>query len=201
MSVADALRVNAIRGSGHAYPGKLKRLLSHPDVRYPAPQGYPDQLHPDSPGWKELCRKGDRLHVQGVGTPLPDDTERALLSGATPSGFLKRTYGGAPLSELPQGEAHDTREHHTPDDSISYPDMLSGSLTKVSKPSYVIPTACHSPCSAAILSGRPVRTSLLLAFRICLWQRTSKLRFFMFLSFPLLYQGFQRTLLNHGLLW
>nr|CAN68125.1 hypothetical protein VITISV_028332 [Vitis vinifera] len=32
----------------------------------------------------------------------------------------------APLSGLPQGEAHDTRDHHTPNDSISYPDMLFG---------------------------------------------------------------------------
>nr|CAN60699.1 hypothetical protein VITISV_030765 [Vitis vinifera] len=135
MSVADALRVNAIRGSGHAYPGKLKRLLSHPDVRYPAPQGYPDQLHPDSPGWKELCRKGDRLRVQGVGTPLQDDTERALLSDTTPSGFPKRTRAAcypkqlhpdslrrtcaAMLFGLPQGEAHGTREHHTR--TIAYP--------------------------------------------------------------------------------
>ena len=72
-------------------------------------------------------RKGNRLRVQDVGTPPPDDTERASLSGATPSGFPKRTRGALPY---PQGEAHDTREHHTPDDSISYPDMLSGSLTK-----------------------------------------------------------------------
>nr|CAN78092.1 hypothetical protein VITISV_042580 [Vitis vinifera] len=56
----------------------------------------------------------------------------------------------APLSGFPQGEAHDTREHHTPDDSISYPDMLSGSLTYVSKPCYVIRTACHNPYSAAL---------------------------------------------------
>ena len=56
----------------------------------------------------------------------------------------------APLSGLPQGEAHDTREYHTPDDSISYLDMLFGSLTKASKPCYVILTACHKPCSAAI---------------------------------------------------
>nr|CAN63918.1 hypothetical protein VITISV_009041 [Vitis vinifera] len=35
--------------------------------------------------------KGDRLRVQGVETPPPDDTERASLSGATPSGFPKRT--------------------------------------------------------------------------------------------------------------
>ena len=110
--------------------------------------------------------KGDRLRVQGVGTPLPDDTERArlsgstpsgfpkrtcaaMLSGATPSGFLKRTRA-AMLSGLSHEEAHDTREHHTPDDSISYPDMLSGSLTKVSKPCYVIPTACHSPRFTAL---------------------------------------------------
>ena len=32
-----------------------------------------------------------------------------------------------------------------------YPDMLSRSLTKVSKPCYVIPPACYSPCSAALL--------------------------------------------------
>nr|CAN68652.1 hypothetical protein VITISV_010078 [Vitis vinifera] len=56
----------------------------------------------------------------------------------------------APLSGLPQGEAHGTREHHTPDDSISYPDMLFGSLTNVSKPCYIIPTACHSTYSAAL---------------------------------------------------
>ena len=36
-----------------------------------------------------------------------------------------------------------------PGDSMSYPDMLSGSLTEVSKPCYVIPTACHSPRYAA----------------------------------------------------
>ena len=36
----------------------------------------------------------------------------------------------------------------------------------------------------------------LLAFWICLWQRTSKLRFFL-----LLCHGFQRTLLNLRLLW
>ena len=56
----------------------------------------------------------------------------------------------APLSGLPQGEAYGTCEHHTPDDSIPYPDMLSGSFTKVSKPFYFIPKACHSPRSAAL---------------------------------------------------
>ena len=38
-------------------------------------------------------------------------------------------------------------------------------------------------------------------FRMWLWQRNSKLRFFVFLRFPLLCHGFQRTLLNLGLLW
>ena len=52
----------------------------------------------------------------------------------------------APLSGLPQGEAHGTRDHHTPDDSITYPDMLSGSLTHVPPPSDGV-------------SRRPVRTS------------------------------------------
>ena len=96
--------------------------------------------------------KGDRLRVQGVETPPPDDTERASLSGALHPDSPKDTWR-APLSGLPQGEAHGTRDHHTLDDIISYPDMLSGSLT-----------------SAAILSGN-------------------------------IFHGFQRTLLNHGLLW
>ena len=54
----------------------------------------------------------------------------------------------------------------------------------------------HKKCFMADFSLLP-----LLAFRICLWQRTSKLRFFMFLSFPLLCHRFQITLLNLGLLW
>ena len=54
----------------------------------------------------------------------------------------------------------------------------------------------HQECFMTDFSLLP-----LLAFRICLWQRTLKLRFFMFLSFPLLCHRFQRTLLNLGLLW
>ncbi|RVW73725.1 hypothetical protein CK203_054958 [Vitis vinifera] len=79
-------------------------------------------------------RKGDRLRVQGVGTRPPDDMERARLSGSTPFGFPKRICGALPYS----------------DDSISYQDMLSRSLTKVSKSCYVIRTACHRPCSTVI---------------------------------------------------
>ena len=55
---------------------------------------------------------------------------------------------------------------------------------------------CHKKCFMVDFSLLP-----LLAFRICLWQRISKLWFFMFLSFPLLCHGFQITLLNLGLLW
>ena len=54
----------------------------------------------------------------------------------------------------------------------------------------------HLECFMTYFSLLP-----LLAFRICLWKRTSKLLFFMFLSFTLLCHGFQRTLLNLGLLW
>ena len=54
----------------------------------------------------------------------------------------------------------------------------------------------HQACFMADFSLLP-----LLAFQICLWQRTSKLWFFMFLSFPLLFHGFQITLLNLILLW
>ncbi|RVW27013.1 hypothetical protein CK203_100477 [Vitis vinifera] len=91
--------------------------------------------------------KGDRLRVQGVGT-LSLMTRSAhhypkQLHPDSPKGHVVRS----PI-RTPQGKAHGTREHHTPDDSISYPDMLSGSLTNVSKPCYVIPPACYSPYSA-----------------------------------------------------
>ena len=56
----------------------------------------------------------------------------------------------APLSRLSQGEAHDTREHHTR--TIAYPIRICcpDHWLKVSKPCYVIWTACHRPYSAAI---------------------------------------------------
>ena len=54
----------------------------------------------------------------------------------------------------------------------------------------------HQECFMTDFSLLP-----LLAFRICLWQRTSNLWFFMSLSFPLLFHGFQITLLNLELLW
>ena len=83
-----------------------------------------------------------------VGTPPPDDTWRASLSGTTPSGLPKE--GHVARSPIRTSSGRSTRHSRTsyPDDSISYPDMLSGSLTKVSKSCYVIPTAYHSPHSA-----------------------------------------------------
>ena len=109
-----------------------------PDAKYPngmSAEKIPNEKHPgrmsteqnskcDTSWWNVRCHtlQGGRLRVQGVGIPPPDDTKHASLSGATPSGFLKRTYGGAPLSELPQGEAHGTdkmSEHHTR--MVAYP--------------------------------------------------------------------------------
>ena len=90
----------------------------------------------------------------------------------------------APLSGFPQVGEHSTREHHTR--TITYAIRICCPDHWLSPPSY-----------PDTLSGH----LLLLAFRIFLWQRTSKLRFFMFLSFPLLCHGFQRTLLNLWLLW
>ena len=83
-----------------------------------------------------------------VGTPPPDDTWCASLSGATPSGLPKERYMvRSPIrTSLGRSTRHSQTSHS--DDSISYPDMLFGSLTKVSKSYYVILTAYHSPRSA-----------------------------------------------------
>ena len=64
-------------------------------------------------------RKGDRLRVQGVGTLPPDDTERASLSEATPSGFPKRTCGALPYPDSLR-EKHTTLVNITPR-TIAYP--------------------------------------------------------------------------------
>ncbi|WJZ84323.1 hypothetical protein VitviT2T_003932 [Vitis vinifera] len=65
-----------------------------------------------SPGWNELCRKGDCLRVQGVGTPPHDDTERALLSGATPSGFSNRTRAAMLSRSTPSGFPQEDMHRH-----------------------------------------------------------------------------------------
>ena len=132
MSGADALRMSAIRRSGYIYPEKLKRL--------PLPSGYEISgckmsAHgiPPRVDWAML-RKGDRLRVQGVGTPLPDDTECARL------------YPNQLHPDFPRGHAPPCYpEQLHPNNSISYPDMLSGwkTLAIVSKP-------CYNPLSTAL---------------------------------------------------
>ena len=105
----------------------------------------------------------------------------------------------SPLSGLPQGEAHGTCEHHTR--TITYP-------IRICCPDHWLKWASLAMSFRQLATAHVLPPSdgvsghlLLLAFRICLWKRTSKLRFLMFLSFPLLWHGFQRTLLNHRLLW
>ena len=51
--------------------------------------------------------------------PLPSGVKSRMQN-------IRVEWQRVPLSGLPQGEAHGTRNHHTPDDSILYPDMLSG---------------------------------------------------------------------------
>ena len=101
MSAADALWVSAIRRSGHACPGKLKRLLSHPASGVGC-EISDQRIRTCLTGQNFGCeisgrRNRDRLRVQGV-VP-PDDTERASLSRATPSGFPKRKCGALPYLE------------------------------------------------------------------------------------------------------
>ncbi|WKA06573.1 hypothetical protein VitviT2T_024468 [Vitis vinifera] len=74
-----------------------------------------DVKYPD----KVERRKGDRLRVHGVGTPPPDDTERASLSRATPSGFPKRTRGALPYPDSLK-EKHTALAIITPR-TIAYP--------------------------------------------------------------------------------
>ena len=75
---------------------------------FPIRRQAPDAKYPE----KVEHRKGDHLHVQGVGTPPPDDTERASLSGAlhpdSPRGHLARS-----LIQTPSGRStRHTRSSH-----------------------------------------------------------------------------------------
>ena len=159
MSVADALWVGAIRGSGYVWLEKLKRLLlpsgcemsgcemladGIPDVKcrsdwilprvdWAMSQGGPSacaRCRDPSPGWH-----GVRMDIRINSIRIPQED-----------------MWRAPLSRLSQGEAHDTCEHHTR--TISYPIRICclDHWLNVSKP-------CYNPRSAAILSRRPVRTS------------------------------------------
>ena len=185
----ETLRVSAIRGSEHVWPGKLKRpplssgvrhriwniqsedldmsdrgswnvLLFHPDMKYPEkvkrrPDRIPDVRYP-------ARRKGDRLRVQGVGTPPPSDTERTSLSRATPSRFPKSTRGALPYLDSLR-EKHTTLVNTTLR-TIAYPIriccpdhwLMWASLAT----SFRQPATTHIPPPSDGVSGRPVRTSL-----------------------------------------
>ena len=90
------IRVDVIRWSRYIRPEKLKRppLPSGCEIF-----GCKMSAHEILPrvDWAML-RKGDRLHVQGVGTLLPDDTKRAWLSG-----FPKRKDGAMTSGAAPSG--------------------------------------------------------------------------------------------------
>ena len=109
--------------------------------------------HPMSGAGCEISGKGRMSLGQnsGCGISGEDGTSQGWPSacawcrdpfGATPSGFPKRTRGVLPYPDSLR-EKHPVLANIThPDDSISYSDMLSRSLTKVHKPCYDIPTAC-----------------------------------------------------------
>ena len=98
-------------------------------------------------GWNELCRKGDRLRVQGVGAPPPDDTEHAALLEQlhpdSPRGHVARS----PIRTPSGRSTRHSRSSH-PDDSISYPDRGSGSLS-------------HTPCIPDLLMVKEFKASVL----------------------------------------
>ena len=110
--------------------------------RSPLPSGViiPNAIHPGGISYTCASQRGPSACVRcrdpSGSTPseFPKRTCTAMLSGSTPSGFPKR---------IRTAMLFGTCEHHTSDDSISYPDMLSESLTTVSKP-------CYSPRSASL---------------------------------------------------
>ena len=206
----ETLRISAIRGSGYVWSGKLKRP--------PLPFGVRRRMWYIRVEWRRWnirmeCRREDsRCETSGWNGGAAEfrmwyirvEWQRAPLSGWNVGGeisgwnvgvaefrmwYIRVEWRRAPLFGFPQGEAHDTRDHHTPDDSISYPDMLSGyeTLTKVHKPCCVIPKAYHNPHSAAL--------------RWCVRTPCPDDSISYPDNFSLLCHGFQRTLFNLGLLW
>ena len=138
-------------------------------------------------------RKGDRLCVQGVRTPPPDDTERASLSGATPSGFPKMTRGALPYPDSLR-EKHMALAIITPR-TIAYPirircldhwlkcTSLATSFRQPATAHVLCPLmVCLDALSGHLLQGRLNQNSIWVeSVRPC--------------------HGFQKTLLNLGLLW
>ena len=105
-------RIAAVR-----HPDKVERRPDIiPDVRHPG--GMSENFHPGGMSYVAPL-KGDRLRVQGVETPPPDDTECASLSGATPSEFPKRTCGALPYPDSLKGK-HTALVNITPR-TIAYP--------------------------------------------------------------------------------
>ena len=124
----ETLRVSVIRGSGHVWPDRI------PGARYPE---------------KVECRR-----VQIVGTPPPDDTERALLSGAlhpdSLNGHAPQCYPDSLMKK------HTTLVNITPR-MIAYPIRICCPDHWLKWASLAI---AHVPPSSDGVSGRPVRTSL-----------------------------------------
>ena len=101
--------------------------------------------------------RGDRLRAQGIGTPPPDDTERTSLSGATPSGFPKRTRGALPYPDS-LWEKHSALAIITPR-AIAHP-------IRICCPDYWLKctslATAHFPPPSDGVSGRPVWTSFVM---------------------------------------
>ena len=175
-------------------------LLSHPAVRYPNIKCRRAEFFP---GGLSYAAQGGPSTCARCRDPSPGWHGVRMAIRINSIRISQEDMWRAPLSGLPQGEVPGTRDHHTPDDSISYPDMLSGSLTNVSKP-------CYSPCSTALRWC--VRTPCPDIFYREDWTRTqSGLKACVHLAAMVLHSeyslhsgfvyGFQRTLLNLGLLW
>ena len=186
------LRVSAIRGFGYVWLGKLKC--------HPLPSGVRilDVRHPNGMSAAAEFRMWDiwvecrRSRISDVRHPGGMSTEQN--SGCETSGWnvddsrildVRHSGGISVALEFRMWDIRvDCRRSRISDvrhpGGMSWsriPDVLSGSLTKVHESCYVIPTACHSPRSAAL--------------RWCVQTPCPNI----------FYHGFQRTLLNLGLLW
>ena len=86
------------------------------------------------PRWNELCRasQGEPFACARCRDPSHWWHGERIVIRSNSIRIPQEDTWRAPLSGLPQGEARDTREHHTPEDSISYPDMLMAKDFKAS---------------------------------------------------------------------
>ena len=159
--------------------GSWNALLSHPDMSVGCETSGEGGTSPGQnsgcgiSGWKMLAEQNSRCE-----NFRPGGKKRAIWINSIwiPQAGTRRLRTSQTRTIAYPIRTRHSRSSH-PDDGISYPDM-SGSLTKVHKPCYIIPIACHNPRFVALRWC--VRMPILLAFWICLWQRTSKLLFFMF---------------------